>query len=719
MGDFLFGPSAPPAKKLKKPERRTPTPTPTPTLKPDQDGDGIPDDVDTDADGDGVIDAQAKVPLLDQPTEMAVPAFTGTRTQRQALQQALAEARDRALTDTRRQKLYAEKLKQAERDLRSKTGKEKILRLKMEQAKADLDAARLASDDPTAVDTTLYDQAASMHNQAERARSEAQAYVDDFETRFRAQYQTLEGEAGTERRLRLPGAPRSLYEGQQRGAGGSMGWTDAAMSRVSPDWWRSLVGWEAAQMAPSTETGLLGSTQEMGEQFQRGLYTDLPQGGKGSRRAGGLESSWLGTGPVAGTSYSAPPLRTGPDTYGRVARPGTQYRESPDDPYAYRIRKSDDPGAPPELLKVPDAGGMAQVIPPDQAVDILTGIEAGSYVEEPYTEVVDPGEVVTGVDPKLRIAAARVAVKKRQVEDRIVALDTEIEQLAADYERAQSAPAHEFGVYQRDAPWYRLTGGGGIASRPSEGEGYWDPRNPSIRPAWLGGPEVSSMQAGAVGHLRRRNALRAEKANLENLKTVLDNIQQVSHGGYVPSEQDIARFGAAIEAEPLEFDVGRSAHAKAKIKAAKEKAEAEEWGEEGVDWDYVDPPETEAEQRRREADEVYEEVVHGEQPISIRGLFEGGTKIREARRRADEAEEAAGFRKFRKRLAGVLGAEIAEDAPVPEWIQAEEPTTEGEEWGEEGVDWWWEDEEEAPSEEEEPAVPAGDTGFAGRPGRRF
>lgn len=657
MGDFLFGPSAPKPKTVY-----------TPRVLKDTDGDGIPDARDPDADGDGVIDADATVSTEMKPTKMAVPAFTGTRTQRRALQQALADASARALTDTRREALYAETLKKATLALESKKVMETRLRLKMERAKADLDAARLASDDPTAVDTTPYDQTVSMHSQADRARSEAQDYVDDFEMRFRAQYQTLEGEAGTERSLQLPGAPRSLYEGQQRGAGGSIGWTDAAMSRVSPDWWRSTVGWEAAKTAPSTETGLLGSTQEMGEQFQRGLYTDLPQGGKGSRRAGWLESGPFGTGRVAGTSYSAPPLRTGPDTYGRVARPGIQYRESPDDPHAYRIRKSDDPGASPELLKVPDAGGMAQIIPPDQAVDILTGIEAGSYVEEPYTEVLDPGEVVTGADPKLRIAAARVAVKKRQVEDRIVELDTEIEQLAADYERVQNVPYWKGGVHKRDEPWYRPAGGGGIATRPSKGEGYWDPSDPSFRPAWLGGAEASSMQAVAVGHLRRRNALRAEKANLENLKTVLDNIQQVSHGGYESPEQDIIRFGAAIEAEPLEFDVGRSAYAKAKIKAAAAKAEAEEWGEEGVDWDYVDP----------EVAEYEEELGAG---------AEGAEQL--TPEQLTEAEVEPGVYMW--------GGE----AP-------EEPT-EGEEWGEEGVDWWWEEAEEPVDK------PAGPT-YYDRPG---
>jgi len=70
--------------------------------------------------------------------------------------------------------------------------------------------------------------------------------------------------------------------------------------------------------------------------------------------------------------------------------------------------------------------------------------------------------------------------------------------------------------------------------------------------------------------IARRNQLIAEIDRLTNLNDTLKNLQEANFPNYVPSEEDKTRFGAALRAE----GVGHYRQERG-------------WGQEGVDWDWI------------------------------------------------------------------------------------------------------------------------------------
>jgi hypothetical protein len=166
----------------------------------------------------------------------------------------------------------------------------------------------------------------------------------------------------------------------------------------------------------------------------------------------------------------------------------------------------------------------------------LADLKAGKLERLGYERVEDAGTSYTDVDDKVRVAAARVAVRLQQIEARRAQVQDLIAGLQEEAEQ-KARPRWQAGGRYRDST-DRVLGG----SKPA---------------------------TGFIGVVDDIQAYQREISSLDDLQQRLGQIRDVTLGGYTPSAEDYARFKPALEDEGLPGSTRESREA---VEALKEQS---------------------------------------------------------------------------------------------------------------------------------------------------
>ena len=187
--------------------------------------------------------------------------------------------------------------------------------------------------------------------------------------------------------------------------------------------------------------------------------------------------------------------------------------------------------------------------------DFMAQQAAGKIVPVGFLDVQQAGSKITAVPDKIRVASARVAQRLAQIQQRMVYLRGVVD---PGVDRPGKIASETAQMEQRQRIHRRNRTARGAAHGLSSGTS--DAPLPPI------------LHKATPGAMRDIQAYKNELSGLMDLQVRLKKIQEVTLGGYVPSQEDIDRYGADLQKETLPGGVEASKQAAAAGRAKREAA---------------------------------------------------------------------------------------------------------------------------------------------------
>jgi hypothetical protein len=195
----------------------------------------------------------------------------------------------------------------------------------------------------------------------------------------------------------------------------------------------------------------------------------------------------------------------------------------------------------------PNAGGSL--------TDFLEQKKAGLIVPVGFLDVQQAGSKITKVPDKIRVASARVAQRLAQIQQRMEYLEGVDDDVTGLYRPGKIAS--ERAQMEQRQRIHRL-------NRTAHGAAHGLSSGTSDAPLPL------ILHKATPGAIRDIQAYKNELSGLMDLQVRLKKIQEVTLGGYVPSQEDIDRYGADLQKETLPGGVEASKQAAAAGRAKRE-----------------------------------------------------------------------------------------------------------------------------------------------------